>query len=113
MGHIVDADIEWFSNEYDKIAKEVNSFLHTKMQDPTHNWELAETYERDLEIEQMALEMQCLAMDDNSQLVNDAGHIKTTASKQEKGILGQKPIFTCALCKMGFVSRKRNQSSQV
>lgn len=81
MRQVVDADIEWFNNEYDQVVKELNSFLQNKMHDPEHNWDLADNYERDRQIEQMALEMQCLAMDDNAQLVNDGGNIKTTASK--------------------------------
>ena len=76
---MVEEDIEWYNNEYEQLMVELNEYLVDKMQDPSHLWDQAERYELDLQIEQIALEMQYLAMDDNSQVVNDQGTIRTVS----------------------------------
>lgn len=92
--------------------QELNQYLVTKMLDDKV-WDIAENYERDLQIEQMAIEMQCLAMDDQSISSNINGTIKSKSKHQmmtnyDKQV-GQKPIFTCAVCKMGYVRRMRQR----
>jgi len=59
----------------------------------------------------MAIEMQYLAMEDNSEIYNDNGNIRSKAKKStdknHKKVHDEKPIFVCAVCKMGYVRRMR------
>lgn len=78
-------DIEWYNQEYDELTRQLNQYLVSKMLDDTQ-WDLAENYERELQIEQMSIEMMCLAMDDQSETVNDNGVLKSKSKAQTKKV---------------------------